>query len=193
MSDFNQKQEIFTNVAAVPEELDESPRAKRHGEFDSIIVGAPQSSKCIKINKEGIWFGGITSSSAVLKIGLDGSNNIVASSSFLSMTDTPSAYTTAGAIYNVNGTKTAVNESGVVLTEGTNTWTITKGTAVITALAGTNKLGSLAVGNLTIDSNGYLKPISSNDLAAPNNSIYFSTDSNTLCYKDNLGVSNSLY
>jgi len=192
-NNFKKQVDLFVNVPGQAKKLEDSPRVKRHGEFDSIIIGAPQSSNCIKINSEGIWFGGIASSSAVLKIALDGTNNIVASSSFLSLTDTPSAYTTAGAIYNVNGTKTAISESTVVLTEGTNTFSITKGTAIITALAGTNNFDTINVSGLEVDSNGYLKPISSADTTAPNNSIYFSSDLSALAYKDSGGVSHALY
>lgn len=42
-------------------------------------------------------------------------------------------------------------------------------------------------------SQGYFLPISSADADAPNNSIYYSTDSTKLVYKDSLGVVNDLY
>ena len=42
-------------------------------------------------------------------------------------------------------------------------------------------------------STGFFIPRESADADAPNNSIYFSTDSNTLVYRDSLGVVNSLY
>lgn len=42
-------------------------------------------------------------------------------------------------------------------------------------------------------SQGYFLPISSADADAPNNSIYYSTDSKKLVYKDSLGVVNDLY
>lgn len=40
---------------------------------------------------------------------------------------------------------------------------------------------------------GYFTPVSSADADAPNNSIYFSTDSSKLVYKDSGGVVNDLY
>lgn len=42
-------------------------------------------------------------------------------------------------------------------------------------------------------SEGYFLPISSADADAPNNSIYFSTDSSKLVYKDAGGTPNDLY
>lgn len=41
--------------------------------------------------------------------------------------------------------------------------------------------------------NGYFLPISSADIDAPVNSIYYSTDSSKLVYKDSLGTVNDLY
>jgi hypothetical protein len=49
--------------------------------------------------------------------------------SFIGLTDTPVGYTTANAIYTTNSTPNAVIETAVVLTEGGNTFNITKGTA----------------------------------------------------------------
>lgn len=40
---------------------------------------------------------------------------------------------------------------------------------------------------------GYFTPVSSADADAPNNSIYYSTDSSKLVYKDNLSVVHDLY
>lgn len=40
---------------------------------------------------------------------------------------------------------------------------------------------------------GYFLPVTSADADAPNNSIYYSTDSSKLVYKDSLGVVNDLY
>ena len=48
-------------------------------------------------------------------------------------------------------------------------------------------------GNLIIDTNGFILPKSSADAAAPNNSIYYSTDSSKLAYKDSGGTTHDLY
>ncbi|GAH32772.1 unnamed protein product, partial [marine sediment metagenome] len=44
-----------------------------------------------------------------------------------------------------------------------------------------------------IDGDGFFKPKSSADAAAPNNSIYYSTDASKLVYKDSGGTVNNLY
>ena len=44
-----------------------------------------------------------------------------------------------------------------------------------------------------VRSNGSIKPASMTDAAAANDSIYYSTTQNKLCYKDSSGVSNPLY
>ncbi|MCK5603558.1 discoidin domain-containing protein [Candidatus Pacearchaeota archaeon] len=49
------------------------------------------------------------------------------------------------------------------------------------------------INGLVVDSNGYLKPISSTDAVAPNNSIYYSTTQSKLVYKDSVGTANNLY
>ena len=64
-----------------------------------------------------------------VKTYVDASANIT---TFLGLTDTPSSYAASGAIYNVNDTADAVQESGLVLTEGSNTFAITKGTTSLT-------------------------------------------------------------
>jgi hypothetical protein len=53
--------------------------------------------------------------------------------------------------------------------------------------------GFKANGTLLIDSSGYIKPVSSTDAAAPNNSIYYSTTQSRLVYKDSSGTANALY
>lgn len=40
---------------------------------------------------------------------------------------------------------------------------------------------------------GYFLPVSSADADAPNNSIYYSTDSSKLVFKDSLGTPHDLY
>lgn len=47
--------------------------------------------------------------------------------------------------------------------------------------------------NTIVDTDGYIKPISSDDVSAPNNSIYYSTDATKLVYKDSGGVVRDLY
>lgn len=44
-----------------------------------------------------------------------------------------------------------------------------------------------------IDNNGFAKPITSTDAAAPNNSIYYSSTQSKLVYKDGGGTVNNLY
>lgn len=53
--------------------------------------------------------------------------------------------------------------------------------------------GSCKINSLEIDQNGFIKPISSANASAPNNSIYYSTDSSKLVYKDSGGSVNALY
>ncbi len=68
---------------------------------------------------------------------------------FIELTDTPSGYTTSNAIYTTNGTPDAVIETTVVLTEGTDTFNIAKGTASLDIAAGS----ALNVdANLTVES-----------------------------------------
>ncbi len=55
---------------------------------------------------------------------------------FVALTDTPGSFTTANAIFVTNGTPNAVTESTVILTEGTNTFNVTKGTATLDVAAG---------------------------------------------------------
>ena len=53
---------------------------------------------------------------------------------------------------------------------------------------------SLAIGTTTVvDSSSYILPTSSDEASAPNNSIFYSTDSTALVYKDSGGVSHALY
>lgn len=51
----------------------------------------------------------------------------------------------------------------------------------------------LVIGTLEITAAGYIKPITSTDADAPNNSIYYSSTQNNLVYKDSGGVVNNLY
>jgi len=46
---------------------------------------------------------------------------------------------------------------------------------------------------MEIDANGFIKPASSTDALAPNNSVYYSTDQSKLVYKDSGGSVNDLY
>ena len=46
---------------------------------------------------------------------------------------------------------------------------------------------------MSIDMGGYIRPQSSTDAAAPNNSVYYSTTQSKLVYKDSGGTSNALY
>lgn len=48
---------------------------------------------------------------------------------FLGLSDTPSSYTTAGAIYRVNGTGNGIQETDVISFSGTNTFSFINGTA----------------------------------------------------------------
>jgi len=53
--------------------------------------------------------------------------------------------------------------------------------------------GSCKINSLEIDKDGFIKPITSADAAAPNNSIYYSSDASKLVYKDSGGTVNNLY
>lgn len=53
--------------------------------------------------------------------------------------------------------------------------------------------GYIANANMSIRLDGTIAPVSMADAMALNNSIYFSTDSNVLTYKDLLGVIHDLY
>jgi len=48
---------------------------------------------------------------------------------YLALEDTPNNFNTVNALYNVNGSKTAVQETTVILSEDVNTFSITNGTA----------------------------------------------------------------
>ena len=54
---------------------------------------------------------------------------------FVALTDTPSAFTNANAIYAVNGSGNAVAETTVILAEGTNSFSITQGTTEMAVAA----------------------------------------------------------
>jgi len=56
-----------------------------------------------------------------------------------------------------------------------------------------NVHGNFCLGGLQIRDDGTLKPVSIDDVSAPNNSIYYSTTQNKLVYKDNNGIVNTLY
>lgn len=62
--------------------------------------------------------------------------DVSGASSFVGLSDTPSGYTTANAIYTTNGTPDAMIETTVALTEDTNTFNIAKGTASLDIAAG---------------------------------------------------------
>jgi hypothetical protein len=47
--------------------------------------------------------------------------------------------------------------------------------------------------NILLRSPIYVRPISSSDADAPNGTIYFSTDSSKLAFRDNSGISHDLY
>lgn len=61
---------------------------------------------------------------------------ILTKDTFLELTDTPSSYTANGAIYIADNSNGEVDESTVILAEGTNTFSFTKGTAVLDIAAG---------------------------------------------------------
>jgi hypothetical protein len=53
--------------------------------------------------------------------------------------------------------------------------------------------GSCKINSLEIDKDGFIKPITSADGSAPNNSIYYSSTASKLVYKDGSGTVNNLY
>lgn len=79
--------------------------------------------------------------------------------------------------------------------EATNNWAIYTEAGEISFGDDVNiRTGNIKINSTTIiDSSGYIKPISSTDTSAPNNSIYFSTTQNKLVYKDSSGNINNLY
>ncbi|MDC1299924.1 hypothetical protein N8Z24_00295 [bacterium] len=77
------------------------------------------------------------STATTFKFGENGSwVSLFSAPTFIGLTDTPGSYTTSNAIYTTNGTPDAVIETTVVLTEGTNTFNIAKGTASLDVAAG---------------------------------------------------------
>jgi hypothetical protein len=73
-------------------------------------------------------------------------------------------------------------DSEFLVTDGANT------------LFGVADTGGISIGGgLRFDGDGFLLPVSSADASAPNNSIYYSTDSAKLVYKDGGGGVNDLY
>jgi len=127
---------------------------------------------------------------------MDGSNNMTGSGDLTDLADFPSSYTQAHTIYTANSTPNAMIESGVTLTtNGSNEFLITRGTAILTCIAGTNKLRELTVGaaSFNIDTSGYAHPITAADLGSPSNSIYYSSTTSKLTYKDPGGTAHVLY
>jgi len=61
---------------------------------------------------------------------------ILTKDTFLELTDTPSSYTANGAIYVADNSNSEVDESAVILAEGTNTFSLTKGTASLDIAGG---------------------------------------------------------
>ena len=65
--------------------------------------------------------------------------------------------------------------------------------ASIDTLGNLDVEGYLANGNASIRQDGTIVPVSMANASAPNNSIFYSTGSNTLCFKDGAGNVHSLY
>jgi hypothetical protein len=71
---------------------------------------------------------------------------VASSDTFIELTDTPSSYTTANALYNVNGAATAVNETTTLLTEpAVNQFTLTRGTTALTMQADLTVTGTASI------------------------------------------------
>jgi hypothetical protein len=66
----------------------------------------------------------------------NGSWGWVGTTTFAGLTDVDGSFANAGAIYAVNGATDGVDETTVILSEGTNTFAITKGTASLDIAAG---------------------------------------------------------
>jgi hypothetical protein len=91
---------------------------------------------------------------------------------FTELSDTPNSFDNAGAIYNVNTDADGVNESTVILTEGTNTFNITKGTASLDIAAG----AAVDVNaNLTVESASVINQ----DLSTDSATVQFATLTST--------------
>jgi trimeric autotransporter adhesin len=92
---------------------------------------------------------------------------------FIDLSDTPNSYSNVGALYNVNATSDGIDETEVILTEGTNTFNIAKGTASLDIAAG----AELDIDqNFTV--NGYATTITGYD------------QSNTLYMYESLSIGN---
>jgi hypothetical protein len=154
-------------------------RESQIGKFKKLIIGGGKGDVGMKITREGLWAGNSSASGAPARIELDGTNNLAGGSNFTDLIGTPSSYK-ANEILKGNGSADGLEFSGVTISSGTNTFTITKGTAIITAKAGTNSFDYLIIGTMS-------------DAAAPINCLYNSSTTGKLSWKDSGGVSHSLY
>jgi len=95
---------------------------------------------------------------------------------FTGLVDTPGGYTTANALYTTDSDPNSIIETAVVLTEGTNTFNITKGTASLDIAAGS----ALNVdANLTVESASFINQDVTSD-ATPTFGGILATASTTL-------------
>jgi len=67
------------------------------------------------------------------------------------------------------------------------------GSGVIDSSRNVSPNSYVAASGTIINEIGFISPISSDDAAAPNNSIYFSTDQSAVSYKDSIGSIHVLY
>lgn len=169
-------------------------RSKSEVKLKSLQIGGSRGDIGLKITREGLYAGSSDAASAPAKIELDGTNNLTSSGNFTDLVGAPSSYV-ASAILQGNATADGLKFSGATISDGSNTFTITKGTAVLTVVGGTNWLGSLQVGanTVVIDNNGNIQPATNTDVLAANNSIYYSSTTSKLCYRDPSGSVHTLY
>lgn len=120
----------FTDVAGDSSKLFEN-RAQKN-KFDSIEVGS-RGDKGFKMDRQGAWWGSNEFTGAPSQVDMDGNNNFTTGGSFLDLIGTPSAFVTANALYRVNNTPDAIEESDTVIDDYTaNKLILTTGTSSLT-------------------------------------------------------------
>jgi hypothetical protein len=104
--------------------------------FDSTVTvgGSTAFSSVIDDDTMGTASNTSLATSESIKAYVD--TQIATKDTFLELTDTPGSYTADGAIYVANNSSGQVDESTVILTESTNTFAITKGSASLDIAAG---------------------------------------------------------
>lgn len=113
----------------------------------------------------------------------------------LTISGSGATFTLAGSAANIGSyTGGGTYRLGYGATLSGSTKTVDIGTNGVSGSTTNVNIGSAVAGAITtITLNGSAKPATMADSAAPNNSIYYSTDASKLVYKDGAGVVNNLY